>query len=203
MQVYFLKQKHILIFSKVPRDLLGSTETSCIRSPLKHIKPKGTKTLSSSKKPGVIKMAALRFIVNIEPNNQNFIQFWEPVSFPCRHRHPSCAHPFHSDSKANCAAGLLWVEMANRWVPTLVCTWVLLGNFRWIQRSLESEPWQDGMLKLQDKKQTNLTPTLHDGSDNCETEKRKKKKEEITEGLIGKSILLCNIVLYPSVKWGD
>lgn len=119
-------------------------------------------------------MAALRFIVNIEPNNQNFIQFWEPVSFPCQHRH---ARPFHS--KANCAAGLLWVEMANRWVPTLVCTWVLLGNFRWIQRSLESEPWQDGMLKLQDKKQTNLTPTLRDGSDNCETEK-KKKKEEIT-----------------------
>lgn len=65
--------------------------------------------------------------------------------------------------------------MANRWVPTLVCTWVLLGNFRWIQRSLESEPWQDGMLKLQDKKQTNLTPTLHDGSDNCETEKKRKR----------------------------
>lgn len=64
--------------------------------------------------------------------------------------------------------------MTNRWVPTLACTWVLLGNFRWIQRSLESEPWQDGMLKLQGKKQTNLTPTLRDGSDNHEMKKKKK-----------------------------
>ena len=57
------------------------------------------------------------------------------------------------------------------------------------------------MLKLQGKKQTNLTPTLRDGSDNREV--KKKKKEEITEGLTEKSISLCNIVLYPSVKQGD
>lgn len=57
------------------------------------------------------------------------------------------------------------------------------------------------MLKLQGKKQTNLTPTLRDGSDNHEM--KKNKKEEITEGLIGKSSSLCNIVLYPSVKQGD
>lgn len=59
------------------------------------------------------------------------------------------------------------------------------------------------MLKLQGKKQTNLTPTLRDGSDNHEMKKKKKEKEEITEGLTGKSILLCNIVLYLSVKQGD
>lgn len=118
-------------------------------------------------------MAALRFIASIEANNQHFIHFWDPASFHGQHRH---ARPFHSGSTANWAVGLLWVEMANRWVPTLVCIWVLLGNFTWIQRSLESEPWQDGMLKLQDKKQTNLTPTLHDGSDNCEIVREKKRE---------------------------
>lgn len=115
-------------------------------------------------------MAAFRFIVNIEPNNQTLYSSESLRAFAAS-RH---THPFYLDSMASCAAGLLRVEMTNRWVPTLVCTWVLLGNFRWIQRSLESEPWQDGMLKLQGKKQTNLTPTLHDGSDNHEMKKQKR-----------------------------
>lgn len=41
------------------------------------------------------------------------------------------------------------------------------------------------MLKLQGKKQTNLTPTLRDDSDNHEI-KNKKKKKEIAGGLIEK-----------------
>lgn len=42
------------------------------------------------------------------------------------------------------------------------------------------------MLKLQGKKQTNLTPTLRDDSDNHEIKNKKKKKKEIAGGLIEK-----------------
>lgn len=143
-------------------------------------KIQGTESYHFLKKLWLINMAALRCIVNIEPNNPTwcgserlraFAASTDTLTLSTETQRPSCAW------------GLRRVEMTNRWVPTLACTWVLLGNFRWIQRSLESEPWQDGMLKLQGKKQTNLTPTLRDGSDNHEMKKKKpttKKRKLLT-----------------------
>lgn len=199
MQVYFLKPKHILIFSNVPRDLLGSTETSCIMSPLKHIKPKAPKASPFLRNSGSWKMVALRFIVNIEPSKQNFIQFREPGAFAASTDTLTLSPRTQWQTVLPVCSGWRWQTDEFPHLYALGLFWAILDEFRghW-----KVNPDRTECLNYKTKsKQT--WPPLFMMAPTIVKWNKKKKKEEITESLLGKSILLCHIALYPSVKWGD